>query len=196
MAIDSGGRFHPELYRSYLVVCARVCVRTLGPLRSKLDASDLVQDALLRAHTALPQFRGATEPQFTAWLRTILETTLLDKLKHHARARRDAKREQAFGDSIRESSVRCANRLERIAADGPSPSQQVVRNERARLLADALMTLPEDQRTALELHYLEDRPLREAAAMMQRTTASVAGLLRRGLAEMRGHLKGLEHDLR
>jgi RNA polymerase sigma-70 factor (ECF subfamily) len=48
--------------------------------------------------------------------------------------------------------------------------------------------LPEDQRTALELHQLQGLPVLEVGQQMGRTAASVAGLLRRGLAELRSLL--------
>ena len=86
-----------------------------------------------------------------------------------------------------------ARRLERVVpADQTSPSQIVLRSERARRLADALSELPEDQRVAVELHHLSGFKLAEVAEYMERTHASVAGLLRRGLKALRVHLEGLE----
>jgi RNA polymerase sigma-70 factor (ECF subfamily) len=169
----------------------------MGHLHRKLDASDVVQEALLQAHVALPQFQGLSEREFTAWLREILENKLLDKRKYYERDKRDVKREIAFCESLRESSVHFANRFENmIVADQTSPSQHVMLDERTRLLSDALAELPEDQRTALELHHLDDLSLQETAKFMNRTPASVAGLLRRGLKAMREQLQGWEKDFR
>ena len=144
----------------------------------------------------LPKFRGSTEQQFTAWLRKILENKLLDQQKRFGRAKRDAKREQALAETWRESSTRFGNRFDKIAVDQTSPSQRVAHHEKARLLAEALGALPEDQRTALELHHIEDQSLTETARLMNRTAASVAGLLRRGLKAMRDNLKDRESELR
>ena len=196
MTIEATKAFQPELYRSYLGICARICGRKADYLQGKLDASDLVQEALLQACVALPQFHGSTERQFTAWLREILENKLLDKQKHFGRAKRDAKREQALAETWRESSTRFGNRFDKIAVDQTSPSQRVAHHEKARLLAEALGALPEDQRTALELHHIEDQSLTETARLMNRTAASVAGLLRRGLKAMRDNLKDRESELR
>ena len=68
------------------------------------------------------------------------------------------------------------------ARDQTSPSGYVARREHAVMLAAALNTLPEDQRTAVELRYIGDCSFEEIAAFMNRTMPSVAGLLRRGLA--------------
>src|SRR5205823_3275559 len=76
-----------------------------------------------------------------------------------------------------------------LAAQQASPSEQAIRQEQLFQLADALADLPEDQRTAVELHYLRDAPLAEIAATMQRSEPSVAGLLRRGLDKLRGLLQ-------
>jgi RNA polymerase sigma-70 factor (ECF subfamily) len=74
------------------------------------------------------------------------------------------------------------------ARDQTSPSGYAAARERAVMLAAALNELPEDQRTAVELRYIGDCSLEEVAAFMDRTTPSVAGLLRRGLEDLRGRL--------
>jgi RNA polymerase sigma-70 factor (ECF subfamily) len=176
----------PERYRSYLIILARRTLRDYRRLQHKIDASDIVQDVLLKAHTALPQFKGNTEQEFTAWLHKILAGKLADAARHFGRQKREAALEQSFLETLDDSSLR----LERLApVDQTSPSQYVWRNERAVILADALAELPDDQRTAIELHYVTGCSVADVAAQMNRTKASVAGLLRRGLAEVRARLE-------
>ena len=55
-------------------------------------------------------------------------------------------------------------------------------------LANALLQLPEDQREVVTLKHLKNMPLQQIAEHLNRTTASVAGLLRRGLAQLRSIL--------
>ena len=61
-----------EDYRDYLLLLVRL---QLGSrLRAKVDASDVVQQAILHAHQSRAQFRGGTEGEWLAWLRAILAT--------------------------------------------------------------------------------------------------------------------------
>ena len=188
MTSETTDELRPELYRSYLLVLARINLRTWGPVAHKVDASDVVQEALLQAHVALPQFRGTTSAELEAWLRKILANKLTDAIRHFGRKKRDAAREQSIRQTLDES----AARIKELAADQTSPSQYVLRHERAIRLANALEALPGDQRNAVELHHLHGDSVSEIARRMNRTKASVAGLLRRGLAELREHLQELE----
>ena len=55
----------------------------LGPhLRNRLDAADLVQETLLKAHLKKDQLRGQTEQERLGWLRQILVRTTIDRVRH------------------------------------------------------------------------------------------------------------------
>jgi RNA polymerase sigma-70 factor (ECF subfamily) len=172
-----------EKFRDYLRLLARL---QLDPrLRGKLDPSDVVQQTLLEAYEKRDQFRGSTEGEWLAWLRQALAHNLADALRAFGQARRDVGRERSLQDAVEQSSRRLDAWL---AAEQSSPSQQAERHERAVLLAAALATLPDDNREALVLHYCEDRPLAEIAQHLGRTPAAVAGLLKRGLKQLRARL--------
>jgi RNA polymerase sigma-70 factor (ECF subfamily) len=55
-------------------------------------------------------------------------------------------------------------------------------------MAATLATLPEGQRRAIELHHLEGWALADIAAELGTTKAAVAGLLHRGLKNLRVQL--------
>jgi RNA polymerase sigma-70 factor (ECF subfamily) len=95
-------------------------------------------------------------------------------------------RERSLEAAVEASSCRLAAFL---AAEQSSPSQQAERHERAVRLAEALAALPDDRRKALVLHYCEDWPLAVIATHLGRTPAAVAGLLKRGLKQLREHLR-------
>src|SRR5258708_8770510 len=63
-----------EDHRDYLLLLVRL---QLGSrLRAKMDASDVVQQAILQAHERRDQFRGRTDGEWMAWLRAILANAL------------------------------------------------------------------------------------------------------------------------
>lgn len=167
-------------YRDYLLMLARMELHTR--LRAKLDPSDLVQQTLLDAYRMRHQFRGRTAGEKAAWLRQILARRMVDALRNFARGKRDIGQERSLEAALHESSLRLGGWL---AADQSSPSQQAERHERALQLAAALARLPEAQREALILQHWHGWSLAQIAEHMQRTTAAVAGLLKRGLSELR-----------
>jgi RNA polymerase sigma-70 factor (ECF subfamily) len=187
--IDTALEFQPETYRRYLLVLARVQLARAGPVRNKLEASDIVQETLLQAHVARDQFRGQTPEEFAGWLRRILANKLVDAERRFGRKKRDAVLEASYRETIDDS----ADRIVRIPArPQSSPSQHLLRHERELRLIEALDALPEDQRTAVELRYLGELSLTEISAVMERSKPSVAGLLRRGLAALRGELASFD----
>jgi RNA polymerase sigma-70 factor, ECF subfamily len=171
-----------ERFREYLLLLTRL---QLGPrLQGKFDPSDVVQQTLLEAYAKRDQFRGG-EAERAAWLRRILAHNLADALRAFDQAKRDAGRERSLEAAIQESSARLGAWL---AAEQSSPSQRVQRHEEAIRLAEALAEIPVDNREALVLHYCERLHLSEVAKRMGRTSAGVAGLLKRGMKQLRARL--------
>lgn len=171
-----------ERYRAYLSLLGRQQVG--GKLPGKLDLSGVIQQTLLEAH----QSRRVNElamDQRLAWLRTALARNLTDELRRLRADRRDMGLEQTLDAALEASAASVAGWL---AADQSSPSQRAVRDEQVLRLAAAVAELPEAQRQAVEMHYFQSRPLAEIATTMDKTTAAVAGLLKRGLKQLRGHL--------
>lgn len=180
MTANENDAFDLEQYRDYLRLLARLQLDS--GLRGKVDASDVVQQTLLEAHRDRDQCRGTSDAQRAAWLRCILARNLADEFRKYRRDKRNIHLERALQRSVDTSSVRLDNWL---AASQESPSQLVIRKHGALQLASVLEQLPEDQRLAVELHYLKALPLADVAQEMERTHASVAGLIRRGLKRLR-----------
>jgi RNA polymerase sigma-70 factor (ECF subfamily) len=185
-------RIDLQAYRPYLLVLARLQV--YPRLAAKLDASDLVQQALLRAHQGLGQFRGGPE-HVKAWLRQILARTAANAIRHQCQACRDVRLEQALQADVEASSRRLDGWL---AADQSSPSEVCQRQEQLHALAQALESLPEDQRAVLVLKHCQGQTIDGIARHLGRTPASVAGLLRRAMQAIRERLgeKDDAHDAR
>jgi RNA polymerase sigma-70 factor (ECF subfamily) len=137
-----------ESYQSHLLLLARI--QLVPELQGKLDPSDLVQQTLLKAHESRERFRGRSEVEQAAWLRTILAHTLDDAIRNYCR--RPLARERSLEAALEQSSIRLESIL---AVDQTSPSQRAVRHEQLIRLAGALEDLPDDQRQAVELRHLQ-----------------------------------------
>jgi RNA polymerase sigma-70 factor (ECF subfamily) len=174
-----------EVYRDYLLLLVRLQMGT--HLSAKLDASDVVQQAVLHAHERRSQFRGDTQGEWLAWLRAILANTLAAAGRRFETQARDPARERSLDAALERSSSRMEGLL---AANHSSPSERAVRNEELLLLARALARLPEDQRRVVELHYLKGLAVVDVAQQIGRTRTAAVGLLFRGLKRLRELLGG------
>ena len=74
-------------------------------------------------------------------------------------------------------------------AQDASPSQQAERNEQLLELAQRLAQLPELQREVLLLRHCQGWSLADIGQHLGRSRAAVASLLRRGLQQLREHLR-------
>jgi RNA polymerase sigma-70 factor (ECF subfamily) len=172
-----------EQFREFLCGLARG--RFPARLRGKLDPSDVVQQTLLEAHGRRDQFRGGTDGECAAWLRLMLLHNLADAGRRFRQAGRDLDRERPLTPGSSASAPGPGD----VPAEQPSPSQQAARAEQAARLAQELTALPGAQRQAVVLHYWEGASLAEIAREMHRTPAAVAGLLKRGLKQLRARLR-------
>ena len=174
-------------FRVYLISIARIQVASRPWLAAKLDASDLVQQTLVKAHDSREQFRGRTPGEAAAWLRQILARTLANELRALGQAKRDIGAERSLEADTDASSRRVDAWL---AADQTSPSGRAEWGERSAALAAAVEALPADQREVVLLKHCEGLTLAQLAERTGRTPAAVAGLLRRGLERLRHLLAG------
>ena len=140
----------PDLdqYRSYLKLLADL---QLNPrLKVKEDASDIVQQTMLEAHRDFAGFRGRTEAELRAWLKMILTHNLLTVAKHYGTDKRIIDREVSMQDQLEQSSalLHC-----QLVAEQSSPSMKLMKQERSEQLAEALLKLLDDERSAVVLKH-------------------------------------------
>jgi RNA polymerase sigma-70 factor (ECF subfamily) len=166
-------------YRPYLRV---VCTLRLPKFcQHREDESDIVQHTLMDAMRGLAEFRGNTEAEFEVWMARLLERNILQSVRRNTAEKRDVRRE-AVDWSPSDSAQLVWHSL---AGEQSSPESSVFRGESALELAMGLEQLPDDQRTAVELRYLGQQPLKVIADYMSKSTGSVAGLIRRGVETLR-----------
>ena len=172
-------------YRNYLLLIANQDLDL--NLRSKLGASDVVQESMMMAQQNINQFRGNTEKEFLGWLRTIL----VNDMHNQRRQFKTQKRDTGLEVNIQEqSSVK--NRL----IDGLStPSTDAIQKERAKILADALDQLTEDHRQVIELRNFEQMDFEAIGQQMNRTAGAARKLWARAVEALQTNLSHASEDL-
>ncbi len=173
-----------EFYRNYLRLLARSLIHR--PLQVRMDASDVVQETFLKAHREFRQFVGSGERELVAWLRQILIRTLSNQVKHHLAEGRDQRRQESLDVLLDRSSVAIQ---EQLADSVASPSAHAAGREQAVLLADALSRLPPDYREVFILRNLEQVPVDEIAARMDRSPNAVRKLWKRAMVALKQALE-------
>jgi RNA polymerase sigma-70 factor (ECF subfamily) len=168
-----------EDYRPYLTVLAQRYLDSR--LRGRLDAADVVQITFLEAQRDLPAFRGHQIEELLGWLRHILRNNVSSAhQKHLYTQKRSAGREVSNSPTDSRPAI-----TDLAPSETTSPSQRMMRDEAAVFLADCLEELPQTQREALRLRYVEGYSLKQISDEMQKTEMAVAGLLKRGLQALR-----------
>jgi len=167
-----------QRYRPYLRVQCSIQLPRICQKRE--DESDIVQHTLIDATRGLIDFRGESEAEFEAWMLRLLERNILQSVRRNTADKRDVRRE-----AVDQNPHDSATLVWHANANESSVSNSIFRGEAALQLAYALDQLPDEQRIAVELRYLGQQPLKAVAEYMDRTTGAVAGLIRRGVEQLK-----------
>jgi RNA polymerase sigma-70 factor, ECF subfamily len=141
-------------------------------------AKDVVQDAFIEAYVRLPRLND--RDRFGGWLRGIVRNMV-------RRAHREARRVRALIDERQPG--------EDLVDPAWPPSHHASGGEDAERALSALGRLSEANREAICLHYLEDLPYAEIAALLKVSEATVLGRLQRGRQQLRKELAVAKHTM-
>jgi RNA polymerase sigma-70 factor (ECF subfamily) len=169
-----------EAYRHYLRFVARTCLSSA--LAGKADASDVVQETLLKAHQNFGSFRGSCEGEFVGWLRQILAQNVALLVRRFRTTGRDVQRERSIEDFVSRSSTVFAGIA---AASGTSPSMAAEHRDTGVVLAAAMAELSDDQREIIFLRHVEELSWAEIAVRMNRSQDAARMLWARALKILR-----------
>ncbi len=171
-----------EDYRAYLTVLAQRYMD--NRLRGRLDAADVVQVTFLEAQRDLPNFRGHHIEELLGWLRHILRNNVSSAHQKHIYTKK-----RSAGREVSNSPTDSRPAFTDLApSETTSPSQRMMKDEAAAFLANCLLDLPDTQREAIRLRYVEGCSLKQIAEQMDKTEMAVAGLLKRGLQSLRNRM--------
>ncbi len=166
-------------------VLLRVAQRALDDkLRSKLGASDLVQDTFADAHKGFGQFRGNTPEEFQAWLLSILSHRLANHVRHYRMTqRRDVRREVAVerGDEA----------LASVRDVSATPATAALAEEDQRLVHTVLEKLPESARAIIIERTWQGASFAEIGARRGISSEAARKAWARAVRKMQGFLQDL-----
>jgi len=160
-----------------------ISIRLDARLAARLDASDVVQEALMDASRKLPDYLRTRPVPFYPWLRRLAWEKVVDAERRHVDARRrSVAREEARLTALPDhSSVQLA---ERLLAGGLSPAERLLRQEQLVRVRTALARLPAAYHEVLVLRYLEQLDTLETAAVLGVSEGVVKGRHRRALERL------------
>lgn len=153
--------------RTHGAILGRLCMALLG---SQADADEATQETLLRAHRAMPTYRG--EGSVKAWLCGIARHVCAHMLETRRRHR---------------------ELLEVVPTEGEARDVFVARR-RARTLRDALDKLKPSEREALVLRFVTDLSHKQIAVATSLDEPTARKRISRALARLRAVMPDQEID--
>lgn len=151
-------------------------------LRGRVDPSDIVQQALLKAWQGESQFQGDSHEQRLAWLRVIVKNTIRDQHRHLFNTqRRGGDQERLATEAFTADTPGLA---EIAVAKGPTVSAEMISVEESLALAMALESLPEEQQQVIHMRHLDRMTHAEIAERLGKSETAVRMLWVRGLRKL------------
>jgi RNA polymerase sigma-70 factor (ECF subfamily) len=165
----------------------RVAGRLLGfirlrlgrTLRSQLESRDILQATLLKSFEHLQQFEQSDTDSLMAWLARIAENEIRDRADYHARQRRDARLEVPLE----------TGQVQMPAAMRSALSQMII-DERAQRLEEALEAIEPHYREVIILRSFEELGFREIGARLGKSEDACRMLFARAMAALTLRMAG------
>ena len=154
-----------QLYDRY---AARVMGLAYRIVRNTSDAEDVVQEVFSQAWRTAPNYQ-ASRGTVVGWLLMMARTRAIDRLRtRHTRHDTGAEPD-----------------LEALPSDAAPVSDQIIANQQAAHVRAAILTLPAEQKTALELAYFEGLTQTQIAERLRIPLGTVKTRIRSALASLR-----------
>jgi RNA polymerase sigma-70 factor (ECF subfamily) len=137
------------------------------------EAADITQDAFIRAYQALDTFRP--DKPLAPWLCRIAINLALNRLKRPPPVLSLDDETDGFSRDVPDESA--------------EPHSRLLQSERQRLLRQAILALPPEQRVVIELRHFQEHSYEEIAAGLDISLANVKSRLFRARQKLRQALE-------
>ncbi len=165
--------------------------RIKAALRRYIDAEDILQQTYVAVFQSIERCSFVGPGAFYKWLETIALERLHQTERNLRRQKRDIGREVHDGSRL-PAGFQCDSSypdlFARLSDGGSTPSRQLSRVEAAAVVMSSLARLTADQRTVIQMRFLQDRPVEEIAAALGKSPDAIYMLCHRGLKELQALL--------
>ena len=152
-------------------------------LKQKVGTSDIVQQSFLRVIEKFSTFRGASSPEFRAWLRTIVINEVNNIRRSYRTHKRDIAREQSF--RAKDSDIADFQ----PADQNLTPSSEAISAERLQKFHEILENLSPHHAEVIRLRNMKRLPFSEIAEAMGRSEDAVSKLWYRAILKFEEKLR-------
>ncbi|MDB6038527.1 MAG: sigma-70 family polymerase sigma factor [Verrucomicrobiales bacterium] len=161
----------------------KIYARAFSMLRNEEEATDLSQEAWVKAWQRLVQFQG--DASFVTWMTRICINLCLDQLRKQKRVRTD---------SIEQMEEEVGGVERQMPIITPNPTERLERGELRNRIDKALAQLSYEHRTVLILHEFEELEYKEIAKRMECSIGTVMSRLFYARRKMAVLLAGLKRE--
>lgn len=155
-------------------------------LKTKVEATDILQEVSLNAVESLSQFDFEQKTPFN-WLCHLSERRIIDNHRKYFQAQK-----RAAGREVKQRSPSDGEGqgfMDLLIASITSPSQAFSRGAKEMKLLLALESLPEENREAIRLKYVEGVPTKEIAVQLGKSDVAVRVMVSRSMVKLQEILK-------
>jgi RNA polymerase sigma-70 factor (ECF subfamily) len=154
-------------------------------LASRVDPSDVVQEALADAARGLSDYLRERPLPFYPWLRQFTWQRLQQLRRHHIHARRrSVELEVPWDIALPDRSAEAL--IDRLMVSGTSPSRRLIRDEQCERVRAALDRLTPHDREILVMRHLEEMSAGEIGSVLGISEGAVRARILRALTRLRG----------
>jgi RNA polymerase sigma-70 factor (ECF subfamily) len=161
----------------------KIYARAFSMMRNEEEATDLSQEAWVKAWQRLVQFQG--DSSFVTWMTRITINLCLDQIRKNKRQR---------AESIEQLDEELGGVERQMPVVETNPTEGLERGELRKRIDEALEKLSHEHRTVLVLHEFEDLEYKEIAKRMKCSIGTVMSRLFYARRKMAVLLAGLKKE--
>lgn len=141
-----------------------VRMRMHAQVRTRVDASDVIQEAYIEAANRIEEYVADVRVPFFVWLRRLTGQRLMKTHRFHLDAKQRDARRQEQGASPRMPEVSVVAMIDMLASDGTTPTQGAARAELQQRIPVIVAELSESDREVLCMRHYEELSNEEVAS--------------------------------